>query len=138
MKDTLPVVSPCPQIGIVSQPCSFSRLELGYVHTPGAVHPLEWCDLQLGYLGEQGGDPTDYGFSFGAGGRTYHVLVKVLETQTVFCGVGWEARLLERPCRYRVNDMAGWGMSEWYYKHDGGRPEEYPLVNGPKEEDGQK
>ena len=107
------------------------------MHTPGAVHPLEWCNLELGYLGEQGTDPTDYGFSFGAGGRTYHVLVKVLETQTVYCGKKWEARLLERPCRYTVNDGAAWGMSEWYYKYDGGRAKEYPLVEGLKR-DGEK
>ena len=125
-----PPTPPAPQIGVVSQPCTFSRIELGYVHTPGAVRPVEWCDLELGYHGEQGGAPADYGFSFGAGGRTYRVLVQVLETQTVFCGSDWEARLLERPCRYQLNGVRGWGMSEWQYRHEGGRPERYPLATG--------
>ncbi|KAF0312458.1 hypothetical protein FJT64_016782 [Amphibalanus amphitrite] len=123
------------RIGVVSQPYNFSRIELGYVYTPGAVRPIDWCDLELGYHGEQGTPPTDYGFSFGAGGRTYHVQVTVLEAHTVYCGADWEARLLERPCRYRLDDQAGWGMAEWQYRHNGGRPARYPLP--PSEQDGQ-
>ncbi|XP_037093656.1 uncharacterized protein LOC119113449 [Pollicipes pollicipes] len=114
------------QVGVVSQPYSFSRIELGYVYRPdGSLHALEWCDLELGYHGEQGAEPRDYGFSFGAGGRTYRVLVKVEESHTVFIGWRWEARVLERRCTYRVNGVAAHGVSEWYYRHRGGRPAEY-------------
>ncbi|KAF0287947.1 hypothetical protein FJT64_013635 [Amphibalanus amphitrite] len=80
---------------------------------------------QLGYHGEQGTPPADYGFSFGAGGRTYHALVKVEDVQEVYIGWEWEARILERRCSYRVNGLSAHGVSEWYYRHHGGRPERY-------------
>ncbi|XP_043221072.1 uncharacterized protein LOC122381218 [Amphibalanus amphitrite] len=114
------------QVGVVSQPYSFSRIELGYLYTPeGRLHALDWCDLELGYHGEQGTPPADYGFSFGAGGRTYHALVKVEDVQEVYIGWEWEARILERRCSYRVNGLSAHGVSEWYYRHHGGRPERY-------------
>ncbi|XP_063239750.1 uncharacterized protein LOC134540767 [Bacillus rossius redtenbacheri] len=53
---------------VVSQPCTFSRLESGFVNTPeGDIHPLEWCDFELYQHGEGGTPPTDYAFQFKAG-----------------------------------------------------------------------
>ena len=49
--------------------------------------------------------------------------VKVLDTVEVFIGWQWEARILERFCEYVIDGVPGWGVSEWHYRHYGGRPE---------------
>lgn len=111
------------QVGVVCQPCTFSHLELGYVYGPdGRLEPLQWCDLQLWQQGENGRPPRHYGFSFAAGNRVYRALVRVRESHTVYIGPQWEARVLERVCSYTVNGVDGCGVSEWYYRHDGGPP----------------
>ena len=38
-------------------------------------------------------------------------------------GWEWEARILERFCEYVVDGVPGWGVSEWHYRHHGGRPQ---------------
>ena len=40
-------------------------------------------------------------------------------------GWEWEARILERFCSYEVDGVPGWGVSEWHYRHHGGRPSQY-------------
>ena len=37
-------------------------------------------------------------------------------------GWEWEARIIERFCRYEVDGAQGWGVSEWHFRHHGGRP----------------
>jgi len=55
-------------VGIVSQPCTSSVLELGYVYSPdGQLFPVEKVDLNLWNIGEKGTPPTDYYFTFEAG-----------------------------------------------------------------------
>ena len=49
--------------------------------------------------------------------------VKVLDTVEVYMGWEWEARILERFCEYVVDGVPGWGVSEWHYRHHGGRPQ---------------
>jgi len=39
-------------------------------------------------------------------------------------GWQWEARVVERFCRYQVNGAQGWGVSEWHWKQHEGRPSE--------------
>ena len=51
--------------------------------------------------------------------------VKVIDTVEVFIGWEWEARILERFCEYTVDGVPGWGVSEWHYRHFGGRPQQY-------------
>ena len=54
---------------------------------------------------------------------TFFFQVKVLDTVEVFMGWEWEARILERFCEYVVDGVPGWGVSEWHYRHHGGRPQ---------------
>ncbi|CAG0888203.1 unnamed protein product [Cyprideis torosa] len=111
--------------------CSESSLELGYVYTPtGALVPIECVDFPLWQHGEKGTPPKDYGFSFVAGGLEYHVQVNVLYEPEFRIGWDWEARIMERMSRVRVNGIEGWGITEWAYgipPEQQGRPEEYRM-----------
>ncbi len=53
--------------------------------------------------------------------------VRVLDTVEVFFGWQWEGRVLERFCEFTVDGVRGWGISEWQFRHGGGRPEELRL-----------
>jgi len=111
-------------IGVVSQPSIFSSLELGYVCTQdGRCLPVQEVDLPLWKHGEGGKDPKDFGFRFKADNVWHNIQVKVLDTVEVFIGWQWEARILERFCEYVIDGVPGWGVSEWHYRHYGGRPE---------------
>ncbi len=67
-------------VGVVSQPSTFSSLELGYAYTPqGQCLPVEEVDLPLWQHGEGGDHPKDFGFRFKAGGEWHEVqVVKLL------------------------------------------------------------
>lgn len=117
-------------VGVVSQPVTFSLLELGYIYTPaGTAIPVEEVDLPMWALGEGGADPSDYGFRFRAGGEWYEVAVLVQGRAQVMFGWEWEARVIERFCRYSINGEEGWGVSEWEYRHMGGRPDKYSQTD---------
>jgi len=98
-------------------------------------------DLPLWAHGEGGEQPTDFAFRFKANNDWFHVQVRlhkklykekrphfpqvnVLDFVELRMGWEWEARIVERFCRYRVNGVEGWGVSEWHWRHHGGRPEE--------------
>ena len=40
-------------------------------------------------------------------------------------GWEWEATVIERFCEYEVDGVPGWGVSEWHFRHHGGRPSLY-------------
>ena len=61
--------------------------------------------------------------------------VKVIDTVEVFIGWEWEARILERFCEYTVDGVPGWGVSEWHYRHFGGRPQKYEDQDPPEVKD---
>jgi len=116
-------------VGMVCMPLSLSVFEYGCLYKPsGQLVSIDWCDFPMWYMGENGDAPMQYGFSFGAGGKTYEVQVDVLEQNELFIGRKWEAKLLERMCHYRVNGNDGWGLSEWEYRNKaGGRPAKYKI-----------
>lgn len=113
-------------IGMVSQPCTSSVLELGYVYMPdGRLLPVDECGFNLWNFGENGRPPTDYSFSFKAANRTWEVQVNVVEEPKFYIGWEWEAKIVERMCTYSVNGVPGWGISEFMYRNMTGRPEEF-------------
>lgn len=92
----------------------------------GFLHAVSWLDMPLYNLGEQGDPPTDYGFRFKAtNGKTYYVQVKVLETIQLNIGWEWEARIVERRCKFIIDGVEGYGISECMYRNTSGRPESY-------------
>ncbi|KAB7505170.1 hypothetical protein Anas_01790 [Armadillidium nasatum] len=99
------------------------RLELGYVFTPsGEKLTVSSVNLPLWQHGEGGIPPTDYAFSFNA---DFFVEVQIEESPEFYIGWEWETRVVERMATFRVNGVKGWGIAEWNYRHQGGRPETY-------------
>ncbi|CAL4064911.1 unnamed protein product [Meganyctiphanes norvegica] len=117
-------------VGIVCQPATCSKLELGYVCKNGEVIPVSHVNLELWQHGEGGIPPSDYAFSFVAGGQEYFVEVSVLESPEFHIGWEWETRVLERMASFRLNGQRGWGIAEWEYRYHGGRPQTY-IENDP-------
>jgi len=97
------------------------------MYTPsGELHALTEVNFDLFEHGELGSPPLDYGFSVKAtNGATYYVQVKVLDTQELHIGWEWEARIIERRCKFFVNNIPGYGVSECMYRGKQGRPKEY-------------
>lgn len=92
----------------------------------GSLHGLTCVDMPLYLYGEMGDPPKDYGFRIKAtNGKTYYVQVKVLETIELNIGWEWEARIVERRCKFIIDGIEGYGVSECMYRHAGGRLEEY-------------
>ncbi|KAH9636746.1 hypothetical protein HF086_005069 [Spodoptera exigua] len=111
-------------VGVVCQPSTASILELGQIALPnGEVLPIKWVDLKLYQHGESGTAPRDYAFTFAAGDEEYTVQVLVEYESIHYVSSDWDARMVERFCKFVVNNIPGRGVSEFHYRHKDGRPE---------------
>lgn len=116
-------------IGNICMPRTMSRLIIGYVfHPNGQMDCVKSCDLHLHTMGEDGNDPTNFAINFTAGSTKYHLEGVVVDRPIFYMGWDWETRIHERMCTYKVNNIPGWGISEWCYRNytDGnytGRPQ---------------
>ncbi|GLH10235.1 Uncharacterized protein GBIM_15186 [Gryllus bimaculatus] len=110
-------------VGIVCMPLAFTRLIVGYLYSQnGEIVSVHKCSLQLPQHGNNGNPPSDYGFSFEAGGHTYDVQVNVYDRTEFYIGWEWEARVVELLAQFTVNGVRGWGACEWQYRNVKGRP----------------
>lgn len=106
-------------VGVVSQPCTSSHLEMGYVLLPnGEIYPILECDLKLYQHGENGKVPQNLAFSIRTKLHTYRIKV---ESEIDEVHYKAEAKMVERFVKCWVNGVEGRGVSEWHYNHD-----EYP------------
>ncbi|CAH2039289.1 unnamed protein product, partial [Iphiclides podalirius] len=137
-------------VGVICQPLTATTMEMGVVGLPnGEVLPVKWVDLKLYQHGEGGDAPRDYAFRFQGRGQNLHNSVPLnattspttrslviaaitvndhrqvlVEYESVhYVSSEWEARMVERFCAYRVDGVRGRGVSEFHYRHSGGRPE---------------
>ncbi|KAG0715011.1 hypothetical protein GWK47_012905 [Chionoecetes opilio] len=111
-------------VGVVCQPSTCSRLVLGnWWSDAGEGVAVTGVDLDLRQHGEGGTPPTDYAFTFRAGGEQHVVEVEVEASPQHYLGWDWEARMVETWVKYRVDGVRGSGICEWNYRHCGGRPE---------------
>ncbi|KAI8425991.1 hypothetical protein MSG28_004970 [Choristoneura fumiferana] len=111
-------------VGVICQPSTATCFEVGVVALPdGLVLPAQWVDLQLYQHGEGGAPPRDYAFSFQAGDEVYHVQVLVEYEAIHYVSAEWEARMVERFCKFKVNNVPGRGVSEFHYRSTDGRSE---------------
>ncbi|KAM3955850.1 uncharacterized protein ACR2FA_010194 isoform 2-T2 [Aphomia sociella] len=111
-------------VGVISQPSTASFFEAGQIALPnGKVLPVKWVDLQLYQHGEGGQPPKEYAFRFQAGDEVYTVQVLVEYESVHYVSDEWEARMVERFCKFSVNGLPGRGVSEFHYRHKDGRPE---------------
>ena len=46
----------------------------------------------------------------------YNLKGEVLDRPVFYMGEDWEAHIVERMCKFTVNGMSGWGISEWDYR----------------------
>lgn len=110
-------------IGSICMPRTMTRLIIGYVfHPNGQLERVKSCDINLHELGEDGNDPTNFVINFTAGNTKYHLEGLVLDRPIFYMGWDWESRIHERMCTYKVNNVPGWGISEWCYRNHTGRP----------------
>ncbi|XP_072947825.1 uncharacterized protein [Epargyreus clarus] len=111
-------------VGVICQPSTASTMEMGVVALPnGDVLPIKWVDLKLYQHGECGSAPRDYAFNCQAGDQVYTIQVLVEHEAIHYVSDEWEARMVERFCKFLVNDVPGRGVSEFHYRHKDGRPE---------------
>ncbi|XP_032520520.2 uncharacterized protein LOC116772433 [Danaus plexippus] len=112
-------------VGVICQPSTATRMEVGYVVLPsGETLSVEWVEMQLYQHGEGGAAPKDYAFRIKAGDVVYIVQVLVEYESIHFVSQDWDARMVERFCKFVVNGVPGRGVSEFHYRHHGGRPDE--------------
>ncbi|XP_041987767.1 uncharacterized protein LOC121739387 [Aricia agestis] len=111
-------------VGLICQPSTASRMEAGVVKLPsGEMVPVEWLEMELYQLGEGGTPPKDYAFRMKAGDEVYTVQVLVEYESIHYVSDEWEARMVERFCKFIVNGVPGRGVNEFHYRHTDGRPE---------------
>ncbi|XP_068632007.1 uncharacterized protein [Battus philenor] len=106
-------------VGTVSEPTVLSHLTIGYVclKSSHTVLPVDSCDFQLYQHGENEVLPKDYGFVFGAGGKSYAVKIKVNDEDVFYIGKDREAKFYERWCSVEINGIKGWSCVEWHYNN---------------------
>lgn len=109
-------------LGVVSQPCTGSHLEMGYVtHANGKIDVIDTCDLVLWQHGESGRPSDELCFTFVAGDHTYECKVKYDLTASHFVGNNIEVKMYERFLTCEVNGIKGKGISEWNYSNTNGK-----------------
>lgn len=65
-------------LGVISQPCTASHYEMGYVvHPNGKIDTIESCDLRLWQHGESGRPTEELAFTFLAGSRFCYFILRV-------------------------------------------------------------
>lgn len=105
-------------IGVVSQPCSASHLEMGFVSKPDkTVHAIDSCDLLLYQHGENGQPPKNISFSFTANDIIYEASVNVVYEAIHYVGNNTEAKMVERFTECVINGVPGYGIAEWHYNN---------------------
>ncbi|XP_068618419.1 uncharacterized protein [Battus philenor] len=115
-------------VGVICQPLTATTMEAGVVGLPnGDVLPIKWVDLKLYQHGEGGAAPRDYAFRFQAGDKIYTTQVLVEYESVHYVSSDWEARMMERFCKFTVDGVPGRGVSEFHYRHTDGRPESVAI-----------
>lgn len=105
-------------IGVVSQPCTSSHLEMGYVLLPNnTFHPLIDCDLKLYQHGENGKPPQNLAFSIKTKTTTYRIKIESEIDEVHYKGGDKETKMIERFVKCWVNGVEGRGVAEWNYNH---------------------
>ncbi|XP_056639263.1 uncharacterized protein LOC130446813 [Diorhabda sublineata] len=103
-------------LGVVSQPCTTSHLEMGFVnHVNGKLDPIDNIDLFLPEHAENGVLPKVLNFTFDAQGVSYDVRMEFLYDTVHYKGSDREAVMNERFHKCIINGVPGRGISEWHY-----------------------
>ncbi|XP_013115897.2 uncharacterized protein LOC106093388 [Stomoxys calcitrans] len=113
-------------VGNLSQPSFFlSSLKVGYVCTSqGEYEPITKCNFELYSYGEKGVPPNHQNFVVHTAEMKYFVQIKVEDCAIRYIGGNWESKVYNQFFSCTVNGKQGHGITEYLYRHHGGRPEE--------------
>ncbi|KAK6170139.1 hypothetical protein SNE40_018606 [Patella caerulea] len=112
----------CACVGCICMPITMSRLTIGYIfHPDGTMKPVSNTDFEFYNFGDDGHPPKEMSLNFEAGGKQYHLQINVLHCPIFYMGEDWDVKIYERFCRYKLNGINGWGISEWEYRNIAGR-----------------
>eukprot|EP00057_Strongylocentrotus_purpuratus_P019259 XP_011673733.1 PREDICTED: uncharacterized protein LOC100890479 [Strongylocentrotus purpuratus] len=127
------------QVGVFSIPGYLSHLSIGYLFMPNGVkYALTSTDICLPKLMPGNQPPDKYSFTFSIeDGRKLWVKVEVEASPVFYMGPNWEVKVHERKAKFTVSGVKGWGISEFLYRNDSGRPNHYeqetvPLIIEPE------
>ncbi|KAK3580274.1 hypothetical protein CHS0354_023512 [Potamilus streckersoni] len=120
-------------IGAVSMPITTSRLTIGYIfHPDGRMDAVTSSEFEFYKFGDDGRPPTEFSFKFTAGGVSYELQVKVIQTAVFYIGDDRDAKIHERFAHFQVNGVTGYGLSEWEYCIKNKDPNECHLMRSTK------
>ncbi|KAI9581644.1 hypothetical protein GQX74_009961 [Glossina fuscipes] len=113
-------------VGILSQPSFFlSSLKVGYICSKdGDYKPITACNFELYSYGEKGTPPRHQNFIVYTVDKDYFVQIKVQDSTERYAGGNWEAKIYNQFVACCINGRHGHGITEYLYRHKGGRPEE--------------
>ncbi|ESO93220.1 hypothetical protein LOTGIDRAFT_119476 [Lottia gigantea] len=104
-------------IGVICMPSTMSRLVIGYVFKPnGSMETVSSTDFELYNFGDDGNPPVQLSFNFTTGTTEYKLDIEVIECPVFYMGENWDAKIYERFCKFQLNGVVGWGISEWDYR----------------------
>lgn len=105
-------------VGVISQPCTTSHIEMGYVvNSDKQIEPITNCSLQLYQHGELGIPPKELSFIISTNSKDYEIQVKYISEAIHYLGKNNCAKMFERFVECTVNGIEGKGISEWHYKN---------------------
>ncbi|XP_013420120.1 uncharacterized protein LOC106180635 [Lingula anatina] len=112
--------------GLICFPKTMSRLLIGYVfHPDGRKDMVSSTDFEFIKFGQDGHPPDVFNCRFTAAKKTYALRCEVVDQAHFFIGDGRDARIHERLCKFTVNGVTGWGISEWDYRHNAFHPDHF-------------
>lgn len=113
-------------VGNLSQPSFFlSSLKVGYICSePGVYKPITKCNFELYSYGEKGVPPKHQNFIVHTEDSKYFVQIKEEDRAIRYVGGNWESKVYNQFVSCTVNGVQGQGITEYLYRHNGGRPEE--------------
>lgn len=113
-------------VGNLSQPSFFlSSLKVGYICSKNGIYkPITKCNFELYSYGEKGTPPKHQNFIVHTDAGKYFVQIKVEDSAVRYVGGNWESKIFNQFVSCTINGIQGQGITEYLYRHNGGRPDE--------------
>ncbi|XP_059849168.1 putative phosphoenolpyruvate synthase [Hypanus sabinus] len=109
----------------VSIPVSTTNLKIGFVMFPdGRKAGIDWSDISLADMADDGVIGDLYRFSFTADGQLFNLQLSIDKSAipVIYGGLMWESRINECAANFRLNlTVRGWGIAEFHYRNESGR-----------------
>ncbi|KFP80170.1 hypothetical protein N310_11537, partial [Acanthisitta chloris] len=107
---------------VINIPATTANLTVGYVFFPdGRKAGIEWSNVSLAEMAEDGVIKNEYGVSFTAGGKSFDVsaLLDKQACPVVYNGLTGRGIFHECIADFQLNGLTpGWGLVEFYYRDE--------------------